>query len=66
MVITEEERIHLFVRGLNIELQVLSVQMTSTGNSFNEVTNYVEKVAGVRVDGEANALDKREKNFGNS
>ena len=55
LVTTEEERIRLFIRGLNSELQVLSVHMTSAGRSFNEVTDYVKKVEGVRRDGQAKA-----------
>ena len=50
LVTTEEERIPLFIRGLNSELQVLSVHMTFLRKSFNEVTNYVNKVEGVRQD----------------
>ncbi|KAH0644574.1 hypothetical protein KY284_032458 [Solanum tuberosum] len=44
----EEERISLLIRVPNSELQVLSVHMTSTRSSFNEVTDYVKKVDGVR------------------
>jgi len=47
LVTTEEERICLFVKVLNPELQVLSVHMTSAGKSFNEVTDFVKKVEGV-------------------
>ncbi|WMV40989.1 hypothetical protein MTR67_034374 [Solanum verrucosum] len=36
LVTTEEERIRLFIRGLNSELHVLSVHMTSAGRSINE------------------------------
>ncbi|KAH0673662.1 hypothetical protein KY284_024749 [Solanum tuberosum] len=36
LVTTEDERIRLFVKGLNSELQILSVHMTSAGRSFNE------------------------------
>ena len=35
LVTTKEERIQLFIRGLNSELQVLSVNMISAGRSFN-------------------------------
>ena len=38
LVTTKEEKIHLFINGLNSELQILSVHMTSAGKSFNEVT----------------------------
>lgn len=49
-VTTKEDRIRLFVKVLYLELQVLSVHMTSAGKSFNEVTNYVRKVEGFRSD----------------
>ncbi|WMV59252.1 hypothetical protein MTR67_052637 [Solanum verrucosum] len=65
LVTIEEERICLFIRGLNSELQVLSVHMTSTRRSFNEVTDFVKKVEGVRRDGQAKTLAKRAKNSGN-
>jgi len=65
LVTTKEERIRLFIRGLNSELQVLSIHMTSAGRSFNEVTDYVKKVEGVRRDGQAKAWAKRTKNSGN-
>uniref|UniRef100_M1D8E8 Uncharacterized protein n=1 Tax=Solanum tuberosum TaxID=4113 RepID=M1D8E8_SOLTU len=39
--------------------------MTSTGRSFNEVTNFVKKMEGGRRDGQAKALAKRGKNSGN-
>ncbi|WMV26670.1 hypothetical protein MTR67_020055 [Solanum verrucosum] len=65
LVTTEEERICLFVKGLNSELQLLSVHMTSAGKNFNEVTDFVKKVEGVRRDGQAKALAKKTKNSGN-
>uniref|UniRef100_M1DT60 'chromo' domain containing protein n=1 Tax=Solanum tuberosum TaxID=4113 RepID=M1DT60_SOLTU len=65
LVTIEEERIRLFIKRLNYELQVLSVHITSAGRSFNEVTNFVKKVEGVRRDGQAKALAKRAKNSGN-
>lgn len=34
LVATEEKRIRLFIRGLNSELQVLSVHMTSQGGAL--------------------------------
>ncbi|KAH0746217.1 hypothetical protein KY285_007874 [Solanum tuberosum] len=37
LVTTEEERICLFIKGLNFELLVLLVHMTYAGRSFNEV-----------------------------
>lgn len=50
LVTTKEERICLFefIRGLTSELQVLFVLMNPTRRSFNEVTNYLNKVEGVR------------------
>ncbi|KAH0652758.1 hypothetical protein KY289_030436 [Solanum tuberosum] len=65
LVNTEEERIRLFIRGLNSELQVLSVHMTFARRSFNEVTDYVKKAEGVRRDGQAKVWAKRAKNLGN-
>ncbi|WMV13843.1 hypothetical protein MTR67_007228 [Solanum verrucosum] len=67
LVTTEEERIHLFVKGLNYELQVLSlsIHMTSAGKSVNEVTDFVKKVEGVRRDSQAKALAKKAKNPSN-
>ena len=46
-------------------MQVLSVDMTSIWKSYNEVTNYVKKVEGVRRDVQAEAFAKRDKKFGN-
>lgn len=60
----EEERNRLFVKGLNSELQVLFVHITSAGNFFNEVTNFVKKVEGVRRDGQTKALTKKARNTG--
>ena len=65
LVTTEEERIHSFIMGLNSELLVLSVHMTFARMSFNEVTDFVKKVEGVRRDGQAKALAKKAKNSGN-
>lgn len=45
---TDEERIRLYVKAPNAELHILSVHMTSAGKSFNEVTDYVKKLEGVR------------------
>ena len=47
LVTTEEERIHLFINGLNPELQVLSIQMTFVGKIFYEVTHFLKKVEGI-------------------
>ena len=65
LVSMEKERIRLFIRCLDFELQVLSVHMTSAWRSFNEVTDYVKKVEGVKRDGQAKALAKRAMNSGN-
>lgn len=48
LVRTEEERICFFVKGLSSEIEVLLVHMTSTRKSFNDVTDYVKKLEGVR------------------
>ena len=40
----------MFNRGLDFKLQMFSVHITSVGWSFNEVTNYVMKVDGVKQD----------------
>ena len=48
LVTTEDERMWLFIRGLESELQVLYVHMTFAKKSFNEVTDYVKKVEGMR------------------
>lgn len=42
-------------------LQVIYVHMTSSGNSFNKVTNYVNKLEGVRRDSQDKALERRAK-----
>ncbi|XP_049414653.1 uncharacterized protein LOC125877388 [Solanum stenotomum] len=60
----EQEKIHLFVKGLNPELQVLFIHMTSVGKSVNEVTNYVKKVEGVGWDRMAVGLAKKPNNTG--
>ncbi|WMV55486.1 hypothetical protein MTR67_048871 [Solanum verrucosum] len=65
LVTTEEERTWLFVKSLNSELQVLSVHMTFASKSFNEVTDFVKKVEGVRQDVKAKALAKKSKNVDN-
>ncbi|WMV13709.1 hypothetical protein MTR67_007094 [Solanum verrucosum] len=44
LVTTEEERIRLFIKGLNYELQVLFVHMNSAGKRFIKVTDFVKKV----------------------
>ena len=48
LVTIEKDRICLFIKGQYSELQILFVHMTSTWRSFNEVTNFVKKVEGVR------------------
>lgn len=46
LVTTEEEKNRLFVNGLNFELHLLYVHMTSVENSFNEATYFVKKTEG--------------------
>ncbi|WMV49814.1 hypothetical protein MTR67_043199 [Solanum verrucosum] len=65
LVTTEEERIRLFIKRLNSELQVLSVPMNYAGKIFNEVTDFLKKEKGVRRDGQAKALAKRAENSSN-
>lgn len=65
LVTIEEERIYLFIKGLNSELQILSVYMTSTERSLKEVTNFVTKVDGVRRDDQTKSLSRRAKHWGN-
>lgn len=43
---TKEERIQLFVRALNFELQVSSVHVTSRGRVSMRMIGYVKKVEG--------------------
>lgn len=47
----------------DFDLQVLYVQITSAGRSFNEVTDYVKKVEGVTLDGQYEVLAKSANNF---
>ena len=65
LVTTEEERIRLVVKGLNSNLQIFSVHMTTSSKNFKEVTDFVKKVEGVRRDGMGKALDKKPKNTTN-
>lgn len=62
---TEEERIWLCVKGLNTELQVLSIHMTSAKKSFNEVKDHMKKIEGVRQVGHAKVLAKKSKSMDN-
>lgn len=43
---------------------VLSIRMTFTGRSFNELAYYVKKVEGVRRDSQVMALEKSYTNSG--
>lgn len=43
----EEERIHLYIKGLNYDLQVLFVHLTFAMKGFNKVFNYVKKLEGL-------------------
>lgn len=53
LMIVKEERIWLFVKSLNLELQILFIHMILAGQSFNEVTNFVKNFEGVRKAGHA-------------
>lgn len=55
----------MFVKGLSSELEVLFVHMTSIGKNYNEVTDYVTKMKGVRQVWQGKALTKRFKNVEN-
>lgn len=52
----EKERTQIFLIGLNIDLQVLSIHMTFVGKSFNKVSSYVKKLEGFKKVGRAKAL----------
>lgn len=55
----------MFVNGLNTNIQVLSVHMSSIGKSSNDVANYVKKLEGVKQVGQDNALSKMSHNTTN-
>lgn len=55
----ENERIRLFVKVLNTNLQVLSLDMTSVGNTYNEVVDYVTMVEGIKQVSYAKVLSKK-------
>lgn len=61
---TKKERISLFIKGLNYELQVLFVHITSASRSFNKVIEFVMKVEEVGRDCKAKVLSKKAKNSG--
>lgn len=61
LVTIEEERICLFIKGINSEFFVLFDHMNSEGKIFNEVTNLVKKVKEVRQDCQTKALAKKSK-----
>lgn len=65
LITTKHERIRLYIRGLNFDLQVLSVHMTYAGRSSSEVTYYVKKVEGVRQDGQVKYRERNTNNLGN-
>lgn len=62
---TEEEQIWLYVKGLTIDLQILSVHMDFVENSFNDVYDYVKNLEGVQRAGLAEVLAKKSQNTGN-
>lgn len=59
---SDGKRILFFIRDLSSKLQELYVHITSAGKCFNEVTNYVKKVEGLKRDVQAKKLAKRSKN----
>ena len=61
-VTTEKERIHLFVKGLDFKVQVLSFHIIYAGKTFNQVSDYVKKVEGVKREGQAKVMSKRDNN----
>lgn len=61
---TKKERISLFIMGLNYELQVLFVHITSASRSLNKVIEFAKKVEEVGRDCKAKVLAKRVKNSG--
>ena len=62
---TDEERIHLFVKGLNTDLQVSALQMTFLEKTFNEVSDFVKKVEGDKHVGHAKMAKKEIWSTGN-
>ena len=54
---TEEERICFYLNGLNTDFQVLSMHLNSARKSFNEVSDYVERIEGVRQVEQAMIVD---------
>ncbi|WMV46699.1 hypothetical protein MTR67_040084 [Solanum verrucosum] len=65
LVNTDKERIRLFVKGLNSELKILYVHMTSARKSFNELTGFVNKVERVRQVRQTKIFTKRFENVVN-
>lgn len=65
LITNDDERIQIFIRGLDSELQVLSVHMNSARNIFNKVTDFVKKIEGLKRDGQVKVLSKRAKNTEN-
>lgn len=61
----EEERIHLYMKGLNYNLQVFFVHMTLVEKGFNKVSNDVKKLERVTQVGQAKILAKKSQNICN-
>lgn len=57
-----KERIHLFVKGLDFEVQVLSFHIIYARKTFNQVSDYVKKVEGVKREGQVKVMAKRDNN----
>lgn len=59
---SEKERIKQFVKGLNVGLLLSSLQMVSTGKTFQEVVQFVKSVEGVKQDCYARNAEKKARN----
>lgn len=55
----KEERIFLFVEGLNAKLLVSALQMSSLGKAFKEMVDFMKKVEGVRENSYAKMGEKK-------
>lgn len=57
--------IWLFIKGLNTDIQVLSIHITFVGKTFNYIADEVKKLKGVKLVGQAKALSKKSHNVNN-
>lgn len=60
-----EREICLFVKGLIYDLHILSMHMTSKGEGFIEVSDYVKMLERVTQVDQAKMLDNKCNNVGN-